>query len=371
MKKKIRAGLLALLAAYLVWLSIAVLRHPYPKPSGERDPLEIQGVYHIHSKHSDGMASADGIARSARRAGLDFIVLTDHGNPNFDSLAFQGWKDGVLALAGSELSVHRGHLVALGFRPPTRSFSRRTETAVQEVRVLDGFTVIAHPYSKTRWSWGDPAGYQGLELINGDTMVRSRVLPSLPYLPALLLRPRLLMVKMLDDPSTELQKWDALNRGTRIFGYFSADAHVLHRILFSFVRLHVLLDAPLAGDFEPASAAVLGALRAGRFYNAVTAAAPAAGFRFWGEQDGRVVPMGGSADPARPLTLHVRAPWPYGQKTALIHDGETLLVSEEASLRRDVRAPGVYRVEVALPGRTGLDAHVPWVVSNPIFLRKD
>ena len=369
--KKVRIGLLALLLAYAVWLAAAVLRHPYPKDGAVRDPLELQGVYHLHSKFSDGMASADGIARSARKAGLDFIVMTDHGNPNYDSFESQGWKDGVLALAGSELSVHRGHLVALGFRRPASPFSRKTETAVLEVGALGGFTVIAHPYSKTKWSWGDPAGYQGIEIINGDTMLRKDVLPSLPYLPAVLLRPRLVLVKMLDDPANELQRWDALNREARVFGYFSADAHVLHRLLFSFVRLHVLLDAPLARDFEPAAAAVLAALRSGRFYNAVSAAAPAAGFRFWGEQDGRVVPMGGSADPGRPLTLRVRSPWRFGQTTTLLRNGEALLASKEADIRLDVRSPGVYRVEAALPERTGLGRRVPWVVSNPIFFRKD
>ncbi|MBN2206833.1 MAG: hypothetical protein JW742_05465 [Candidatus Aminicenantes bacterium] len=369
--RKIRTVLLALLLVYAVWLVVVVLRHPYPKETADRDPLELQGVYHLHTKYSDGLASAESVARSARRAGLDFIILTDHGNPNYDSFDFQGWKDGVLALSGSELSVHRGHLVALGFRRPAAAFSRYAETAVLEVGALGGFTIIAHPYSKTRWSWGEPVGYQGIELINGDSVLRKDVLPSLPYLPALLFRPRLTMIKMLDDPAAEMRKWDALSRDAEVYGYFSADAHVLHRLLFSFVRLHVLLDAPLARDFEAAASSVWGALRSGRFYNAVTAAAPAAGFRFWGEQDGRVVPMGGSADPALPLTLRVRAPWSFGQTTTLIRNGETLLVSKDTALRLDVRAPGVYRVEVTLPERTGLRRRVPWVVSNPIFLRKD
>jgi hypothetical protein len=168
-----------------------------------------------------------------------------------------------------------------------------------------------------------------------------------------------------------MRKWDELNRTGRIYGYFSADAHIFHRLLFSFVRLHALLEGPLEGDFERAAAAVFDALRSGRFYNAVEAAAPAAGFRFWGEQDGRVIPMGGTADPDRPLTLRVRAPWPYGQTTTLVRDGETLLATEETLLRREVRAPGVYRVEVTLPGRAGMSRRAPWVVSNPIFVRKD
>jgi hypothetical protein len=369
--KKVRNVLLALLLVYVGWLLIAVARHPYPGPAPDKDPLEVQGVYHLHSKFSDGLASAENIARAARRSGLDFFILTDHGNPNYGCLGFEGWKDGVLALSGSELSVSRGHLVALGFEKPTVRFSQNTETAVQQVKILGGFTVIAHPYSKTRWSWGDPAGYSGIEVMNGDTMVRGHILPSLPYLPALLLRPRLTLVKMLDDPSASLKKWDSLNGDNKMYAYFSADAHVFHRLLFSFIRLHVLLDAPLGRDFPEAKKQVLEALRTGRFYNAVEAAAPAAGFRFWGEQGGRVIPMGGSADPERPLTLQVRTPWSFGTSVVLIHNGETLLTTEARSFRQVVRAPGFYRVEVRLTGRAALDDRVPWVVSNPIFLRKD
>jgi len=369
--KKVKIVLLALLLVYFGWLLIAVARHPYPGPAADKDPLEVQGVYHLHSTYSDGWASADSIARAARSTSLGFFVLTDHGNPNLASIAFEGWKDGVLALSGSELSVHRGHLVALGFDKPPGPFSRNTETADRQVRSLGGFTVIAHPYSKTRWSWGDPAGYSGIEIMNGDTMFRGRILPSLLYFPALLIRPRLTLVKMLDDPSVSMKKWDALNKDQRFYSYFAADAHVFHKLFFSFLRLHVLLETPLGRDFVQAKRRILEALRNGHFYNAVEAAAPASGFRFWGEQDGRTIPMGGSADPNRPLTLQVRTPWSFAHSAALIHNGETLLTTEATSFRQVVRAPGFYRVEVRLTGRPSLGDRIPWIVSNPIFLRKD
>jgi hypothetical protein len=370
--KIVRRFLLVVVLAYIGWLLIAVARHPYPGPAAEKDPLEVQGVYHIHSKFSDGWASADSVARAARKAGLDFFILTDHGNPNFRCLDFEGWKDGVLALAGSELSVSRGHLVALDFARPDGRIAQNAEQAVQQVLQLGGFTIIAHPYSKTIWSWGDMVGYSGMEVINGDTMVRSHILPTLPYLPTLLLRPRLALVKTLDDPSRSIAKWDALNReGVRMFAYFSSDAHIFHGLMFKMLRLHALLDVPLGRDFPAAKKQVMDALRAGRFYNAIEAAAPAGGFRFWGEQGGRTIPMGGSAEPGRPLVLQVRAPWSFATRVTLIRDGKTLATSEAFSLRQVVRAPGCYRVEVRLTGRAALDDRVPWIISNPIFLKKD
>ena len=156
-----------------------------------------------------------------------------------------------------------------------------------------------------------------------------------------------------------------------MFAYFGSDAHVFHGLMFKMLRLHALLDAPLGRDFAAAKKQVMDALRAGRFYNAIEAAAPAGGFRFWGEQEGRTIPMGGSADAGRPLVLQVRAPWSFGTRVTLIRDGETLATSEAPSFRQIVHTPGCYRVEVRLTGRAALDGRVPWILSNPIFLRKD
>jgi hypothetical protein len=68
-----------------------------------------------------------------------------------------------------------------------------------------------------------------------------------------------------------------------VYGYFGVDAHLAYGILFSCFRLHVLLERPLAEEFETARAQVLGSLRRGAFYGAVDGARPAGGFDFWAE----------------------------------------------------------------------------------------
>src|SRR4030042_1641829 len=211
-------------------------------------------------------------------SGLDFISLTDHGNPNRASLASQGWKEDLLVLAGSELSVSRGHLVALGFRPPDGMFAQNAEAAAQEVAAAGGFTIIAHPFSKTRWSWGPFAGYSGIEVVNSDSMLKENFFRTLPYLPTLLLSPRIFLLKTLVRPSQSLRKWDELCATQAVSGYFSTDAHLAYRMLFSCFRLHVLLEEPLAAKFEEARAQVFNSLRGGAFYCAVDSARPASGF---------------------------------------------------------------------------------------------
>ena len=40
----------------------------------------VKGAYHVHSERSDGTGTSDDIAAAAARAGLQFVILTDHGN---------------------------------------------------------------------------------------------------------------------------------------------------------------------------------------------------------------------------------------------------------------------------------------------------
>ncbi|UCC39547.1 MAG: hypothetical protein JSV96_17490 [Candidatus Aminicenantes bacterium] len=371
-RKKILRILLVLFLIYATWLCINVFRFKtYTSPALKISPIEIEGVYHIHTKFSDGRSHPDKIAKRASLSSLDFIILTDHGHPNYESLESQGWKEGVLVLAGSELSVSRGHLVALDFEPPSRPFSQITKDAVYEIQAQGGLSIIAHPYSKVQWSWGEFIGYSGIELINGDTSAKRNIILSLPYIPALLMRPDYTLLKMLDSPKRNLRKWDALGEAHPIYGYFASDAHLLYRPLFRLLKLHLMLEKPLSADFETAKSQVYETLRKGRFYNAIDAAAHARGFMFWGEKKEEKIQMGSTFFLDSPVTLHINAPFPYAKEVHLIQNGKHILQSSDKEISFQATEPGVYRVEVYLRERTPLSKEIPWIVSNPIFLRKD
>jgi len=375
-KKWILKVFVFLLALYLIWLAALLLRYrqPQAKPSErEGPPFEIQGVYHIHTTFSDGQKPPDKIAEIASRKPLSFIILTDHGNPNLACVAAQGWKDKVLVLAGSELSVSRGHLVALDFNLPSAPFSQNAEQAAREVEACAGFSVIAHPFSKVRWSWGKTFEFSGLEIIDSDTMIKRNFFSSLLYLPAVLVKPGLYLLKTLERPTQTLRKWDELNAQPPVYGYISADAHLFYSGLFSCFRLHVLLQEPLSHDFETAKAQVFGALRQGRFYNAIEAAGSARGFLFWVERGQAKFPMGSAIpfDPRAQVKLRVKTLFPFKVKTLFIRNGETILSSEKREISLTPERPGVYRVEIYLQGWSPLARNIPWIISNPIFLSED
>lgn len=368
--------ILVLAVIYAGWLAYEIVSYKIYMSPPPKSPApgqnEVEGVYHIHSNLSDGKSSPARIAGAAAGAGCDFLILADHGRPNRESLAAEGWKDRVLLLAGSELSTDRGHLVALNFRPPEGELSRRAQDAAREVGLLGGFTVIAHPYSKVRWSWGDSSDYAGIEIVNADSVFRGNLLRTLPYLPALLFKPGLPLLRTLGPPTTHLRKWDERNAVHPMFGYFSADAHVLYRPLFGFLHLHLLLEEPLSRDFEAARSQVFTALRRGRFYNAVEAAARARGFRFIGIRGEARHPMGDEIvlDPAGPeVWLRAWAPFGFRHEVRILRDGKVVAASEGKELRFEARTPGVYRAEVFLKERSPLGPNVPWILSNPVFLR--
>lgn len=372
----VRRGLLLLVLLYAVWLGLqAVLFKRYtesaPAAGAAESPRywEVEGVYHVHTRFSDGHRSADDVAAIGAKAGLDFVILTDHGAPNVPSLAAQGRKSGILLLAGCEISSSRGHLAALGFAAPPRPFSPEAEMAAGEVAGLGGFTIIAHPYAKTHWSWGPWAGYGGIEIFNGDNTVKRRLLRTVLALPLLLVRPEAALLRLLVPPAAETGKWDRLSAAHPTFGYFAVDAHFAYGPLFSLFHLHVLLDAPPETGFEAARGRIFGALKAGRFYNAVEAAAAARGFRFQAETAETVLPMGSTAGPGSgPIRFVVRTPFAFAHETRLLRDGAEVARSIGPELVFQAAEQGAYRVEVFLRERSPLDPRVPWIVSNPIFI---
>jgi hypothetical protein len=155
-----------------------------------------------------------------------------------------------------------------------------------------------------------------------------------------------------------------------MYGYYSSDAHLLYRPVMSFVYLHLLLDKPLSAEFKEAGDQVYRTLRNGRFYNAIDAAAQADGFRFWCESAGNDIPMGGTSNLDKPVTIHISFPSSVLKEIHLIHNGDSILKSADDKINFEAEKPGTYRVEVYLREKSPLNGRIPWILSNPIFLKE-
>ena len=76
-----------------------------------------KGAIHLHTRYSDGSGKVHDIIKAAQNAGLDYIIISDHGELLPEQIRFRGWHKNVLVIYGVELSAcffGRRHFLALG-----------------------------------------------------------------------------------------------------------------------------------------------------------------------------------------------------------------------------------------------------------------
>ena len=99
------------------------------------------GAIHIHTKLSDGTGDINSISKAAKKAGLIWIIITDHNN--FDIK--EGFYNGVCVIKGEEISpCSSNHYIALDIKNLINP-SDDTQKFVDEVRAQGGFGFAAHP----------------------------------------------------------------------------------------------------------------------------------------------------------------------------------------------------------------------------------
>lgn len=335
----------------------------------------VAGAYHVHTTRSDGHGDKAAVAGAAARAGLTFVILTDHGDGTRPPDPPE-YIAGVLVLDAVEISTDDGHYVALDMPRAPYPLGGSGDAVVEDVRRLGGFGIAAHPDSpKPALRWTAAAPFDGLEWINADSEWRNEtrgrlVRAGIGYF----LRPAPALATLLDRPST-LDRWDALLRQRAVVALGGSDAHGgpgqriedQSRTPFSAVGIpsyeaslrelsvRVMLERALSGNAAEDARAIFGAIRRGRVFTTIDALASPALLDF------HAVPSGAT------VTLLARATLPQGGQLVLIGpSGEVARSAGE--LRQEVPADtaAAYRVEGRLPGAPGRPP-VPWLVSNPIY----
>ena len=99
------------------------------------------GAIHIHSVYSDGTGNVDSISKAAKKAGLDWIIITDHNSFEIE----EGIYNGVYVIKGEEISPKdENHYLALGI---DKYIQPNTDAKhnVEAVKLNGGFGFAAHP----------------------------------------------------------------------------------------------------------------------------------------------------------------------------------------------------------------------------------
>lgn len=134
------------------------------------EPRWLCGDLHLHTEHSDGSFTLEETLQLARRAGLDFIALTDHNTSSQNEVS--GWRDGLLLIPGMELTTGRGHCNLYGVPDPLRDFRAVTAEQIQErlseARAAGAYISLNHPHDPDcGWHWGFDVDHDWVEIWNG------------------------------------------------------------------------------------------------------------------------------------------------------------------------------------------------------------
>ena len=388
MRRMRRSAILAVLfvaAAASVWLAVP----PQPQTLAASGRAGIRGAIHIHTKRSDGSGTPEQVAAAAARAGLQFIVLTDHGD-GMRAPSPPAYHSGVLVVDGLEVSGDDGHVVVLGLPKTPYPLAGEVRDIIDDVARMGGMPIAAHPGSPKpglRWTeWS--SRFSGLEWLNGDSESRdegwsiARTLMTYPF------RAAPSLATLLDRPEEVLRRWDALTAHRRVVGLAGTDAHARLDLRGdeSGGRLAMLpipgyeamfrtfsMTAPgitLTRDAEQDAAALLDAIRQGRVYSTIDALATPAAVSFSAVRSGVAWAMGDFVPPAGgDIELRVDSNAPADSTIVLIKNGEPGTTAAGGTLRQTVPASSaVYRVEIQVRGAPGTPP-VPWVVTNPIYVR--
>ncbi len=218
------------MAAVFLWLLFTLPPRPAIAAGGVSDAIRaktIAGAFHVHSVRSDGSGSRAEIAAAAARAGLQFVVITDHGDAT-RSPDPPAYIDGVLCIDAVEISSNGGHVVAFDMPAAPYPLGGEAAAVVEDIVRLGGMPVIAHPDSpkpELAWkAWSAPAS--GVEWLNLDSAWRDEPFGRLARIAVgSFFRPAPALAVTLTRPAELLAKWDRIASNRTVVGLAGHDAH--------------------------------------------------------------------------------------------------------------------------------------------------
>ena len=327
--------------------------------------FEYKGVVHVHSflgGHSSGSFSE--IIDAAKANQLDFVIMTEHTEKDFDTAAMtlQGMHAGVLFINGNETSAENGDRL---------------------LKLPQDISLVAYPDQFKNW---DAPGLNGVEVYNvySNTRRANLIVAFFDVLWSHRAYPDLLFALYFERPYDSLERWDHALTRTRLTATAGNDAHANiglslrdssgktlagiqldpYATSFRLVRLHVLTqDSEVLSQQQ-----LLDAIKAGHCFIGFDLFGDTSGFTFEAKTPGQTVIQGDEI----PLQndFHLRIHSPVASRILLLKDGAVILNESGVTTKEmAITERGVYRVEVYLPEIERIIGQKPWIISNPIYVR--
>jgi hypothetical protein len=300
-------------------------------------------------------------------------------------MTLQGVRQAVLFVAGNEANTKSDErfLILNGFPDANSSNQMDTPEFLARVRAENNLAFIAYPENFTSWN----SDFDGIEIFSLYTNGKQMNVPLflLDALWSFRAYPELTVADYFKRPDANLKKFDEITivRKSTLFAgsdaHSNIGAHLLgddaggklinlkfdrYEMIFRLVRTHILLEPnePLTQEN------LLAALKNGRAFIGFDVLGDTSGFSFTAENAGESKTMGDEISASENTILKVAAP--QTARFVIFKNGEKAF---ETGGNREavfpVREPGTYRVEVYHDALGAPFDTMPWIISNPIYVK--
>lgn len=348
---------------------------------------DLKGIIHAHTSlggHSDG--NFDELIQAAGVNNLDFVIMTEHTSALYDTsaLTLHGIYNGALFINGQEVDTATDRFLQLpGDAETPLAAKMATHDYLQKIHQQNKLAVITYPEKFKTWD----SNFDGIEVFSLHTNAK-KMNPFFVFFDALWSYhgyPQLVLAKYFRRPNDNLKQFDEIAKTRRIFLTAGTDAHSnigfhlfgddannkiinikldSYETIFRLVRNHVLLEANQPLNQEN----LLNALKNGHGYVAFDVLSDSKGFSFTAENGAGARMMGDEIALNSGVNLKSSAPLPA--RFIVFKNGEQVYEFKDTTqIEFQAKEPGAYRVEVYLESLGEPYSQMPWILSNPIYIR--
>jgi hypothetical protein len=356
-------------------------------PSAESEYVDYKGVIHVHSflgGHSTG--GFNELITAAKANQLDFVIMTEHPQANFDTaaLTLSGLHAGILFVNGNEVATASGDRLLLipGAANAASMNTQSTQQIIDQQKASGGLAFAAYPAESTNWQ---TTNVDGVEVYNLFTNARTinRLVTFFDGLWSYRSYPDLMFANFFARPGENLNRWDQTiaNTNRRLVAIAGNDAHSNvgvslndssgNQLLgikldpyersFRTVRTHVLIRKDRGLTRE----SLLEALSLGHCFISFDLFGDASGFDFSVMSVDKT--MGDEIALSNQPRFVVQTP--LSSRVVLFKNSVPIDQKSGTSMEFSPNGAGTYRVEAYLDSLPAPVTGQPWIVSNAIYIR--
>jgi hypothetical protein len=348
---------------------------------------DYKGIIHVHTAiggHSTG--SFDELIDGANKNNLDFVVMTEHTTDLYDTsaLTLKGKIGNTLFVNGQEVETSTDRFLLLDGSADAGKMNRvAANDFLNTIHNQNKLAFITYPEKHQDWN----SNFDGVEVFSLHTNAKKMPVFFVLFdaLWSYYSYPELVLAKYFYRPDANLQKFDEVTRTRKSTLVAGTDAHSnigfhllgddagnkiinlkidSYETIFRAMRNHVLLekDIPLTQEN------LLQALKIGRVFIGLDVLSDTNGFSFTAENGAESKTMGDEIALTGNLNLKINAP--QTARFVVFKNGEKIY--EESSVAQiilPIKEKGTYRTEVYLDSLGATFDKMPWIISNPIYVR--